>query len=245
MMINPLQLFLRFLLLLSVVSTVHCRKKDTEAAVQPMTLESIFTSGMDGWEPGFSDYPANLSLSDSTVLYGFAYGWMPMPASIVPARSGIRMRSSNRSDDVFMYIRKKVSGLLPNTAYRMYLEVDIASNAPTNAVGIGGPPGEGVNVKAGASAIQPQSIRDAQGWYRMNIDKGNQSMGGADMNVIGHLGVTDTTRVHALIRRNMSTPLVKQSNASGELWLIVGTDSGFEGLTDIWWARVKAILERP
>lgn len=234
---------LRLIPLVLVVGLFSCRKKDTDAAPQPMTLESAFSSGMDGWELGFSDYPANLSLSDSTLLYGFAHGWSPMPPSILPVRPGIRMRSINRSDDLFMYIRKKVSGLAENKDYRISIEMDIASNAPTNAVGVGGAPGEGVKVKAGASAMQPQSVRDANGWYRMNIDKGNQATGGADMVVVGHIGVTDTTRVHAIIKRSTVTPIVRRSNAAGELWLIVGTDSGFEGITELWWARVKAVLE--
>lgn len=220
-----------------------CRKQASEAPMG-VTLDDAFTNGTDGWEPGFSDYPANLSASDSLVLYGFAYGWSPMPSSIVPLRSGIRMRSINRSDDVFMYMRKKMTGLVPNVEYRIGFELEMASNVPTNAVGIGGAPGEGVIVKAGASTVPPVSVRDAQGWFRMNIDKGNQSTGGADMMVVGHVGVTDTTRVHAIIKRATATQWVRRSSPTGELWLIVGTDSGFEGLTEIWWARIKAVLQR-
>jgi hypothetical protein len=221
-----------------------CRKAGPEPAPPSQTLEYTFTTGPDGWEPGFSDYPANLTVADSLGLYSLAYGWSPMPASIVPARSGIRMRGTNRSDDLFMYIRKRLTGLAPATDYRIAFEVDIASNAPTNAVGIGGPPGEAVTVKAGASAYPPQSVRDAQGWWRMNIDKGNQSVGGGDMQAIGHIGVSDTTRVHAIIRRATRSPQIRKSSAAGELWLIVGTDSGYEGATEIWWGRVRAVLER-
>jgi hypothetical protein len=77
----------------------------------------------------------------------------------------------------------------------------------------------------------------------LNIDKGNQSVGGADMAVIGHVGVSDTTTVHAIIRRRTTTSIVKRSSVNGELWLITGTDSGFEGKTELWWARVKVVLQ--
>jgi hypothetical protein len=64
------------------------------------------------------------------------------------------------------------------------------------------------------------------------------------MQAIGHIGVSDTTRVHAIIRRTTRSPQIRKSSAAGELWLIVGTDSGFEGATEIWWGRVRAVLER-
>ena len=78
----------------------------------------------------------------------------------------------------------------------------------------------------------------------LNIDKGNQSVGGKDMIPIGNVGVSDTTTRYTLIRRANSTPLVKSTNSLGELWLIVGTDSGFEGLTDIYYGSIKVLLEQ-
>jgi hypothetical protein len=162
---------------------------------------------------------------------------------VTPAQSGIRISGINRSDDLFMYIKRKITGLLPDTEYKMDFEVDLASNAPTNAIGIGGPPGEAVVLKVGASPKEPLNVRDALQHYRLNIDKGNQSVGGADMAVIGHVGVADTTTVHAIIRRRTTTSIVKRSSANGELWLITGTDSGFEGKTELWWARVKVVLQ--
>jgi len=221
---------------------VSCKKKDDTMAL-PMTMEYGFESGDEGWIVGFSDYPVGLSLSDSLVLYQLSYGWSKLPASVTPAQSGIRISGINRSDDLFMYIKRKITGLLPDTEYKMDFEVDLASNAPTNAIGIGGPPGEAVVLKVGASPKEPLNVRDALQHYRLNIDKGNQSVGGADMAVIGHVGVADTTTVHAIIRRRTTTSIVKRSSANGELWLITGTDSGFEGKTELWWARVKVVLQ--
>ena len=43
-----------------------------------------------------------------------------------------------------MFVKRRVTGLLPTTSYELTIDVDIASCYPTNAVGVGGPPGEGV-----------------------------------------------------------------------------------------------------
>ncbi len=39
--------------------------------------------------------------------------------------------------------------------YKIQIDIELASNVPTHAVGIGGAPGESVYLKAGASPIEP------------------------------------------------------------------------------------------
>lgn len=49
----------------------------------------------------------------------------------------------------------------------------------------GGSPGESVFIKVGATETESQRIENDMGYYRITIDKGNQSQGGEDMLVIG------------------------------------------------------------
>lgn len=54
----------------------------------------------------------------------------------------------------------------------MDFSIEFASNVPTNAVGIGGAPGEGVTMKAGATLEEPVAIIEQEGtnrYYRINI----------------------------------------------------------------------------
>jgi hypothetical protein len=234
---------MRTCILLTLLCLLSCGDKGP-ATPAATTLSYSFETGDEGWQAGFADYPAGLTSSDSLDLYKFAYGWSVLPASVQPRQYGIRLRAANRSDDVFMFLKKKVTGLVPDTDYRILLETELASNAPTNAIGIGGAPGEAVTVKLGATQNEPKTVRDAQQWYRMDIDKGNQTQAGKDMLVAGHIGVSDTTTTHAVIRRNSPAPLTRRSSPTGELWLIVGTDSGFEGTTELWWANIKVTLQR-
>ena len=232
------------LLFIPVLALSGCLKTSPTTSSSKVQLNYVFESGNEGWQAGFSDYPATLSTTDSLDLYGLSYGFSVLPVTVIPIQSGIRIKGINRSDDLFMYLKKKVSGLSPNTNYKISYLLEIASNVPTNASGAGGAPGESVTVKAGAKNIEPVNTVDASNYYRLNIDKGNQSVGGKDMIPIGNIGVSDTTTRYTLIRRANSTPLVKSTNSFGELWLIVGTDSGFEGLTDIYYGSIKVLLEQ-
>jgi hypothetical protein len=78
----------------------------------------------------------------------------------------------------------------------------------------------------------------------MNIDKGNQSQPGPDMDTIGHVGVTDTTSVYAIkINDNAGKPFSFTTDGTGEVWFIVGTDSGFEATTAIYFTKITVDLE--
>jgi hypothetical protein len=208
----------------------------------PVHLNYSFETGPDGWVAGYSDYRTGLSLYDSLVSYQMSYGHSVLPASVVPAQSGFRIRGFNRSDDLFMFLKRKVTGLTPNARYSVLYDIELASNEATNRPGVGGSPAEDVTLKAGASVIEPVSIASGKK-YVMNIDKGDQVFGGQDMNVFGHIGVTDTTSVYTLISRNSPRVQFAKTNESGELWLIIGTDSGYEGLTELYYSNIAITLQ--
>ena len=122
--------------------------------------------------------------------------------------------------------------------------IDLATNVPAGSIGIGGSPGESVFVKAGAASAKPLAEEGSNRHLRMNIDKGNQGSGGASMVVLGnvaHPAVVDMEyRVKAL--DNAGLPLSVTTDGEGRVWLIVGTDSGFEGLSRLYYARISYTL---
>jgi hypothetical protein len=78
----------------------------------------------------------------------------------------------------------------------------------------------------------------------MNIDKGNQAGGGRSALVMGTIAKPDDgTSDYVLIQRdNATNPFYAWTSASGQLWLLVGTDSGFEGTTSIYYTKVAVEL---
>ena len=122
-----------------------------------------------------------------------------------------------------------------------------ASNAPSGAVGIGGSPGESVLLKAGASTVEPEVYFDSDaGYYLMNVDKGSGNSGnGTAASVVGDiangLSAEENPRYVSLKRQHEHKYTVNASQ-DGELWLLVGTDSGFEGLTGIYYQSIVVTL---
>jgi hypothetical protein len=191
-------------------------------------------------EGGVSDFDAAQSQQ-----HMFTFDNRDLPAPFPPGQNAQYMSGVNPSDDLFMYMKRKVTGLVPFSTYHVLITVEFASIYPTNAIGVGGPPGEGVTMKAGVTLIEPDTIlQNESPNVIMNIDKGNQSIPGVDMDTIGHVGVEDTTTVYTLkTNDNLTHPFTFTTDASGEAWIIVGTDSGFEATTSLYFTMITAQFE--
>jgi hypothetical protein len=194
-----------------------------------------FRDGVQGFEGGFADYPEG-----EDEFYELAFSEAPLPRSVARNRAALRISGSNHSDDLFMFVKRRIDGLEPGAAYAITFDVKIASNAPRGVAGIGGPPGEGVTLKAGATAIEPLAVA-TDGFVEMNVDKGIQASGGTDAIVLGHIGVTtdpDRPRYRAKRLCNAGEPFRATADGSGSLWVLVGTDSGYEGVTSLYYTRI-------
>ena len=202
------------------------------------TFDYTFQRDAEGWTVGFADLPVDHEQRD----FDLVGGYRALPAGL--EGGGIYVQGHNRSDDLFMFLKRQVGGLRPNTSYAVTVSLDLATDVPSGAFGIGGSPGESVYVKAGASAVEPVTIEDSNSHLRLNIDKGNQSTGGADMLVLGNVAHPDaTSRVYRIkTLRNEGQALAAETDGEGRIWLIVGTDSGFEGLSAFYYARITYSL---
>lgn len=201
-----------------------------------------FHRDAEGWTAGF----AGLPVDHDPQLFALDSAHRALPDGL-HQNSGLLMQGHNRSAGLFMYLKRQVGGLQPNTAYDVSVSLDLATNVQAGLVGIGGAPGESVFVKAGASTVEPAAAGDGNRRLRMNIDKGNGAQGGENLVVLGdvaHDGVTGTEyRLKTL--DNAGRPLSVETDGDGRVWLIVGTDSGFEGLTAVYYARIAYTLTAP
>ena len=187
----------------------------------PLEFTYTFKAGQEGWKAGFADYPVG-----ENDFY----------------EKGFKITGNNHSDDLFMFITRPVADLRPNATYQLVVEVEFASNAPQSSFGIGGSPGSSVYLKAGAVDEEPKAIQDGDFW-QMNLDKGNQSQAGADMQVLGTVGTNREDFTYALVTLdNRDDPFTVQTNDQGVLWVIIGTDSGFEGTTTLYYHRITLRL---
>ena len=228
-----------FLLCITLLSMTGCDDGD-DAPLGGADAEFSYTFDRDaeGWTVDFADLPVDYDPS----IYEIESGYRPLPDGL--PGSGIYVQGHNRSDDLFMFLKRQVDGLIPEAAYAVSVSMDLATNVPAGSVGIGGSPGSSVFVKAGASTVEPDTEEDSTGHLRMTIDKGNQANGGEAMAVLGDVAHPEVENREYRIKTldSMGALVSVDADDEGRVWLIVGTDSGFEGLSTLYYAGISYTL---
>ncbi|BFH64425.1 hypothetical protein [Paenibacillus azoreducens] len=221
--------------LLNKDSNVSKIKLTSEFLVgKELAITSKFNENTDGWIGGFADYPEK-----DKSIYKLNYSLKPIPKELKNKNSALFLSGVNRSDDLFMFVKKnllKSTKLKPNTTYSVTFDFGIATNVSSGLIGVGGAPGESVYVKAGVTTQEPKSQINKDGFYLMNIDKGNQAKDGKNSLLLGNLAKlkSDDDRYELKTFTNKNRPFIVKTNAKGDLWLHIGTDSGYESETSIY-----------
>ena len=211
-----------------------------------LTFAWDFREGAQGWTPGYADTP--YSLPDGTVesQYRIRSGIEPLPAGIALLGDGFVQSSLNNSDDIFMYMFRRLSGadgLSAAEEYMLTFDIRFASDAPAGLAGWGGPRAESVIVKAGGVPREPAIIVEDNDRL-INVDKGNQSNGGSEMSVAGDIrnGLGEDGTIYNIVQRKHTHSQPVRADRAGRLWIIVGTDSGNEGIVTLYYTRISVRL---
>ena len=194
------------------------------AKAEPKTWTYHFTEDDSGFTSVFADYHDD---GHNFETYEMRFEHDLIPGTTNP---GLRLQGHNRSDDLFMGIVKALTGLQPNTTYTLTLSFTLYTEAESGSIGIGGSPAESVYVKAGFVNELPVVSEGEDGYWALNIDKGQQSQGSDQIPVVGNMAKPEGAE-SGFVSKGFETTLNLKTDASGQLWLVIGTDSGYEGLT--------------
>ena len=198
-----------------------------------------FRDGPQGFVADFADLPAT-----DTGFYELMSGFGPLPSPLGPEQA-LFVSGRNHSADLFMFFKGQVGGLAPGARYNAAVSVEIATDTPSGCAGIGGAPGESVSVKAGVSGVEPLPVVEGN-YLRMNIDTGNQSRGGGQAVVLGDVANSRPCEQPPRWERKSfparSVPEPVTASPDGRVWLLFGTDSGFEGRTQIYFTQATVTL---
>ena len=241
----------RALLVMTAVAVAGCGGSSDPS---PQHFQFTFSEDLEDWTVGFADYPAGTSDAEQQAIDEFyeldgRHARLPQPLDT--ADGAVLLAGNNHSDDLFMFIKRRVSGLVPDTTYQLELRVEIATDAPKGCAGIGGSPGESVFVKGGASGIEPLRVMDdtaGTATWIMNVDKGNQANGGTEAQVLGDFansGDCESSDFSYELKElsNLELPAFDvTTDHNGDAWLLLGTDSGFEGTTTIYFTEIEAVF---
>lgn len=218
--------FLHLIGLVCLVAVWSCCGSQPKA----ISYSYDFSQGQQGWLGGDSEYAVAMATEVS-----FTAGMQASP--IPPHQMALHVFGNNVSDDLFVYVTKELTGLLPSRAYSVHVEASLISNT-------GDVSGSSHIIKLGASTVEPSSIivmEDAAPYYRMNVDISGLSTSGKNAVISGDLSGNGTPNPELL---TFKTPrsVVVQSDPNGNLWLLVGVDSAFEVLTEVYFTEITATV---
>lgn len=196
-----------------------------------------FEQSDHGWQAGFSDYP-----KDNADIYELASGRKALPSDA--QKQGFMLSGHNRSDDLFMYLKGQFTGLAASSRYQANIQLTLLTSAGEGCAGAGGAPGESVWVKFGFAETEPKQVD-----YYLNQDKGNQGNSGKNANIIGNVAASGANcegsqYVEKRLASTALTQLQFTTNSDGSIWLFVGTDSGYEGKTTLYYDKIDIQLKR-
>lgn len=209
----------------------------------PIQLDFGFDRDAEGWEPGFADLPV-----DGQDDYELVGEWRELPAELGPG-GGLFSSGQNQSADLIMYWSSPVEGLVASTPYLVEVIMLLGTNVPSGMEGPGGSPTESVFVKAGAARFEPSTIVDEMGLERLTFAVGIASQDGVDGRVIGtidNMAVTSdpvsSVPYAPLDLDGTGTGVTATSDEDGRLWILLGIDSGFEGVTGVYIDHLTVLL---
>ena len=228
---------IHLVLMLLAISFSITSCTDDEDLKATVVLETDFDQGANGWKAVFAEYP-----KDDSVFYELEAGIRPLPAPLDEGKKSFMLSGNNHSDALRMFLVKQVSGLEPSTSYRVQTEVELASMYPDGSVGAGGSPANSVFLVARFATLG-YTLKEGEGRYD-NIEltlNQDESIPESVLEMdLGDVAIASGDFVYQLIsRQKASAPEVVRSDSQGRLWAIVGTWSGFEGISTLYYTQIK------
>jgi len=204
-----------------------------------------FNEEPKGWKAMFSNY--GVGRED---FFELESGYRSLPEPLNTNRTGFYLTGFNHSDDLNMLLKHRVDSLEPNKTYDVLFAVTFATDAPSGCFGAGGPPGEAVWVHTDASSIEPDRIVDdklEQDYYRLSFAENYEgdAISWYHETKIGDVANSRDCEEEREYEKKTVTGGERSVTADedGVIWLLVGTRSGFEGATSLYYTEVKVRIE--
>ena len=231
-----------------------CNDDDDNSSVTPeQPLAYIFHTDFgkeSNWQAGFADYPKGRE--DEWMLEAEEQAEFLLLSG--EQATGFRLQSMNRSDDTKMFLKQKLQGMKSNTWYAVTFDVELASNIAGNGYcsGIGGSP-DALTIKLGAATNEPILVEGNNGteiYNYLNIDLGQQTKRGFDGMAAGNIGIDGLENCDVEYDKfdvkNISTKSYQfqvRTDDHGEAWVIMATDSGYEGFSNIYFTQASISMQ--
>lgn len=204
-----------------------------------ITIPYDFNVLRDNWTAGAADYPAA-----QAAAVGFVGDVRNLPAPLTTTSVGLYLSGTNVSGDLFLYQTRYLTGFPANHSYMATIQVEYASNIQGGCTTGAGPL---TFIKAGVTATPPALTTDNAGIVRLNIDKGTGTSAGLFTQLgditsgLAGCPTPGTYSAWGTPIRSQPTPVV--TDASGGMYIFVGTQSSFVGFHEIFFTRLNLTLK--
>lgn len=227
--------------LVAMILISSCEKDDS--GLENLTLTETFESGANGWEALFGSYPEG-----EEEFYGLDSDVKALPTPLDQSKKAFMLSGNNHSDALRMFMVKQIDGFIPGASYQLSVSLKLASMYPSSGIGIGGGPGSAVHIVAYASAggfeKKYSDDSNSSGYFDIEIIKDTVDDKAQSTADLGTVGIEGEEYVYTMIERQNDEPLVCKADSNGKIWFIVGTWSGFEGITTLYYDEVKIEFQK-
>ncbi len=220
---------------LILLLTFACSDKTRQEPV-PVELTWDFYPGHEGWSGDFAEYPIG-----EEELYELLFEHDTLPLPLNQDQRSLKLSGNNHNGDLFMFVKKRITGLEPNAVYFINFTAEFATSMPGDSTSVE-IPGTKVYVAAGATTNEPQKINSENNIYSMNIGKCNLGQNGEDMVVLGNFTNGTDQPEYVLKSFENENPFRSVTNEKGELWVILGIDSAYPAPITAYLNSVKVEL---
>jgi hypothetical protein len=237
------------LCLLLIVLLASCSNSEEDAIIdvppekQNINFNYVFSDSEQDFQISATDY---LVGDEEYMELDLAHTQLPNPYQ---EQKGFLFTWANNTADIKGFVKRKITGLRAGGSFEITFSVDVLSNISEECGGIGGAPGESIQVKGALLPDEPIRIIEPisrtvseSDIYRISIDDGQS--GGADVALLGHIGLkTDCQLDNAPWQFKKLTNSTEQYYATadslGTAWIYISIDSGFEGKSTFYLTEVK------
>jgi len=214
-------------------SITSCNDKN-KMHPEPVQFNWNFESGAEGWTGDFTDYRVG---EEASFTFSFGHDTLPEPPGA--GQGALKLSGYSANSDMFMYIKKRVSGLQPNTVYYATFSIQFASDIPGSDNNPVVAEKDGVYISAGVATVEPVKKVEENGNYGLNIGKSNLNQNGENMVVMGTILNETEQSLYALKTHSNENPLHFISDENGEAWIIIAVDSGIEAAITIYFNEIS------
>ncbi|MBR9998822.1 MAG: hypothetical protein KFF73_07615, partial [Cyclobacteriaceae bacterium] len=149
------------------------------------------------------------------------------------------------NSDLFMYIKKQISGFEPNASYSIVFNVEMFAQLREEFSGDLESTNNGSFLKVSVYTDEPDTVvvEDTQNpeikIVRTNFDKGDDRVTGPNMALIGKLTYTDVDETPLLlVGTSQADEILGTANDEGEMWMMIGVDTNQPVYQDIFYSFI-------